>query len=249
MSAPADVKMVVNQTDLDLSWKAVDSTAIYRVSIAVNGTEAYTNDVVSPGPDFWLIRHDIYDFESAVLGMVDEAAVYRMKASITAIDKDTDQPGPPGDGSLDYVKRTKIIGTDYGDYFDDVFDAAQVHAHKPAIVGIKALYVYHGGVVDAMQALYKLEGGRTFLGPRHGGRGGTKDTIKLEDGEEITEVHVTTDYKVINQLKFITNAGVEYGPYGKAGDDMKSAEIQGRVIALNGRSGSSIRAIGFYIYL
>ena len=80
---------------------------------------------------------------------------------------------------------------------------------------ITGLEVRAGGAVDAIRVKYG-----TSWGPWHGGSGGDLYSFELNPGENIIKVQGTSgklpwwNYGIIISIKFITNYGQTFGPYG-----------------------------------
>jgi len=78
--------------------------------------------------------------------------------------------------------------------------------------------VWAGGLVNGVQAIYKV-GGERIAGPIHRGGHGTfhEHRLALEAGEEITRVEVAAG-GVVDALTFVTSKGRQVRFGGKGGD-------------------------------
>ena len=113
---------------------------------------------------------------------------------------------------------------------------------------VKTIRIRYRTSIDAIQMTYKLSNGQEYVGPFHGGTGGTLYTfnVNVDEGERI--VGVFGEYgNLINQLIFHTSKGDIFGPFGGTGCiggdfHVDTCEVRG----ILGRSGSKLDAIGFY---
>lgn len=248
LPAPNDLKMEVNGPDLNISFKTVTDATHYKIMLYVNDTLGNTSEKQN-NKKYWLTRVDIVEFEEILMSVSETAAVYHLRCEVFSVaGSDTSSPAKV---EIDYVKRTKIVGSYAGSFFDDIFgNNFGVKAHSPSIIGIQKLYIRCGDHIDAVETEYIQEGGNAYDPGKHGGDGGNETAIQLEKDEFFNKVEVITDRRVVNQLTFHTTKGSKYGPYGKKPTSRyEKVDIEGKMIALCGRVNSAVSAIGFYCYL
>ena len=111
---------------------------------------------------------------------------------------------------------------------------------------VRRILVRSGSRIDAIQVTYRLSNGQDFIGPRHGGSGGSEHTIDIDvDGGERLFGVFGRSGSLVDMLWFVTNRGRLFGPYGGCGGEpftVNSCLVRGIV----GRSGSEIDSIGFH---
>jgi Jacalin-like lectin domain len=104
--------------------------------------------------------------------------------------------------------------------------------------------IRHGSKVDAIQAVYTTPSRATITGPMHGGDGGSLSNFKLENDEYITRIEGRFGGRT-DALRFTTNKGRSFGPYG--GDGGAAYVVEGvQVRGFLGRSGDQLDAIAFF---
>lgn len=146
------------------------------------------------------------------------------------------------------VTKSKQYGIPYfAAEFDDNPDVL-----FPPVVGIKTLFIHHGGQVNSIQAEYQLFGGGTKLSEKHGTPANTLSVLRFGHREQIVEMRGELDYKkrFLNQLSFVTkkpNGRVKvHGPFGTAGSEPFS--VRGSVIGFAGNASNFVQAISVYYY-
>lgn len=76
---------------------------------------------------------------------------------------------------------------------------------------LTAVAIWHGDAIDAIAAEWTRDDGVHVVGVRHGGEGGTKTVVDLDDDEDVRELEVATGwyggYDVITHLSFKTSKG------------------------------------------
>lgn len=131
-------------------------------------------------------------------------------------------------------KPTQQFGGTGGDPFsDDLTQSCRI-----GTVNIRS-----GTYVDAIEVIYVKPGGGTYSGGQHGGSGGTAASFNLAANETIVRVDVRSG-RYVDQLKFTTNLGNVYGPYG--GDGGSASAVTGQIGGILGRSGRYVDAISFF---
>ena len=110
---------------------------------------------------------------------------------------------------------------------------------------VRRILVRSGSRIDAIQVTYRLSNGQDFIGPHHGGSGGSEHTVDIDvdGGERIIGVFGRSGSRV-NMLGFVTNRGRIIGPYGECGGEpfiVNSCLFRG----IFGRKGSEVNSIGF----
>ncbi|MGA2737455.1 MAG: hypothetical protein ABSG65_08385 [Bryobacteraceae bacterium] len=139
------------------------------------------------------------------------------------------------------IEKSPVFGGGGGKEFNDYTSAPST------IKRIALLKIRSGNTVDSIQATYELENGELWEAPAHGGDGGKPAQISLQ-GQELISVLIRSGNKV-DQLRFAALEGKVvrgYGPYG--GDGGGANAVVGNVVALFGRSGARVDAIGLYGY-
>lgn len=121
-----------------------------------------------------------------------------------------------------------------------------------APVAIRAITVRAGKYVDYLQPLYVLADG-TVVSVPHGGTGGSSpETLTLAPNEKLVGLKGRSG-KYLDQISFVlevanpdgTSTARTVGPYGGTGGD--PFQIWGETVALYGRSGSKLDALGSYV--
>lgn len=108
---------------------------------------------------------------------------------------------------------------------------------------LKRIVIHHGNVVDGIQCVWQCPDGSFVTGKHHGGLGGRKSVIELQEGEYVTEVS-GTEGNVVDSLCITTNHN-KYGPYGGNGGKSFSLQPRGGIVTgFYGRSGNLLDAIG-----
>lgn len=138
-------------------------------------------------------------------------------------------------------QQTPLFGGTGGTPFDDTLLA-------PArIVRMLTLTTRSGTYIDSIQATYRLENGEIWTAPIHGGGGGSPITISLTDEDQLSTLLLKTG-DVVDQVTMITSRGGHpnhvYGPFG--GNGGSPHYILGNSVALYGRCGSYLDALGVY---
>lgn len=137
------------------------------------------------------------------------------------------------------IQTSPLFGGTGGNEFDDYRSA------PTRIVRMVSLNLRSGENMDSIQATYLLDDGRIWTGPTHGGGGGTSSQVNLS-GQDLIAVLLRTG-KLVDQTQFVAKAGNNtfvYGPFGGTGGGAHS--IVGQIVALYGRSGDYLDAIGVY---
>jgi len=133
-----------------------------------------------------------------------------------------------------YTPSQIFGGSGGGVFSDDLTQTSQ-------LVGLN---IWSGDYVDAIQATWSKPGGGTIIGTKQGGGGGSLSIITFKTGEYITRVDGRSgDWT--DQLKFTTNLGNVYGPYGGNGGGaytLKNLQVGGFL----GRSGQFLDAFGVF---
>lgn len=109
---------------------------------------------------------------------------------------------------------------------------------------IGTVNIRSGTYVDAIEVIYVKPGGATYSGGKHGGGGGSPHSFNLAANENIVRVDVRSG-TYIDQLKFTTNLGNVYGPYG--GNGGSASAVTGQIGGILGRSGTYLDNIGFFV--
>ena len=101
-----------------------------------------------------------------------------------------------------------------------------------------------GSRIDGIQAVWSTPSGGEITGTWHGGAGGSPHEFRLAADEYITRIDGRSGTKT-DQLKFTTNKGTVYGPFGGSGGTA-FAISEVKVGGFFGRSGSELDDIGFF---
>lgn len=138
-------------------------------------------------------------------------------------------------------QHTPLFGGTGGSPFNDTLLAPS------GIVRMLTLTIRSGAYIDSVQATYRLENGQIWTAPTHGGGGGSPITLSLTDEDHISTLVLRTG-AVVDQLTVITSRGGHpnhvYGPFGGSGGSPQY--IIGNIVALYGRSGAYLDALGIY---
>ncbi|CAN0878086.1 Jacalin-related lectin 19 [Linum grandiflorum] len=120
--------------------------------------------------------------------------------------------------------------------------------------GVKEIKLVYDRCVDSIRFVYDKKGGKTVVGERHGGLGGTKTAeIKLQYPDEyLTQIHgyyhpvVHGGHPVIRSLTFTTNKR-RFGPFGVEEGTPFTQNLEGvSVVGFNGRGGWYLDSIGVH---
>lgn len=133
-----------------------------------------------------------------------------------------------------YKPTQQYGGTGGNAFSDDLTQSCRIGTVK----------IRSGTYVDAIEVVYVKPGGATYSGGQHGGNGGTAHSFNLAANESIVRVDGRSG-KYVDQLKFTTNLGNVYGPYGGGGGN--AFALPGlQVGGILGRSGTYLDNIGFF---
>ncbi|XP_050211243.1 jacalin-related lectin 3-like isoform X1 [Mercurialis annua] len=118
--------------------------------------------------------------------------------------------------------------------------------------GIKQIFVTRAEAICSVQIEYDRNG-QSVWSVRHGGTGGTAtNRVKLEYPHEVL-IRISGYYgadeksTVVKSLTFYTSRG-QYGPFGdEVGTFFTSANTEGKIVGLHGRSGAYLDAIGVHM--
>lgn len=148
------------------------------------------------------------------------------------------------------VEASQVIGSvSYGIDFTDDPDQ-----EFPPVVGMGGLSVWHGEQIDALQAEYRLLGGGTREGDKHGVDSGNLTKIVFAPDEVVSGVlgktYKSSDHptRFLSQLTILTTSGKgkvrTYGPFGtKDGDSFK---FDRSVLSLAGVYRDVVNGIKFF---
>lgn len=127
-------------------------------------------------------------------------------------------------------------------FSDDLTQAEQIV--KIDIWHGKPSLWFRSSRILAIQTTWSTLQETSFTGCKHGKDRGKLDTIKFMDGEYITEINGRSA-KEIDSLKFKTNFGREFGPYGgNGGNPFSLTDLH--VGGFFGRSDNRIDAIAVF---
>jgi hypothetical protein len=133
--------------------------------------------------------------------------------------------------------QSGIAGGDGGSAFSE--------QNIPPGARISEIRVRSGEMVDSIQAVYILENGRVFEGPRYGGNGGNLSIFRLDRDEFIVGISGRRG-KYVDSLSIQTNRRTSQA-FGGGGGDRNyhfSAPPGQMVIGFVGRAGEYLDAIG-----
>ncbi|XP_078600684.1 uncharacterized protein LOC144875829 isoform X2 [Branchiostoma floridae x Branchiostoma japonicum] len=108
---------------------------------------------------------------------------------------------------LQRTGRSTYTSSQYGGYGGTWFSDSAYETYGP----ITILRVWGAGFVDAIQVTYGVH-----TAPKHGGRGGTRHTFYLGQGEKITQVTISAG-GYVDRIGFVTNRGRILGEVGGRG--------------------------------
>lgn len=127
-------------------------------------------------------------------------------------------------------------------------------AKFPPVVKVSKILLYHGEQINSFQAEYKLLGGKSRLGDRHGGKGGDLTVIRFSCGEEL--IGLKGKLKggtsgAISQLTFVSRkrdgSRAVYGPFGKAAGDTPFS-VKGNILGFTGKATDTLESISAFFY-
>lgn len=116
---------------------------------------------------------------------------------------------------------------------------------------LESITIVSGSAIDSLKFSYTSEDGQSHTYGPWGGKGGyEEETINLESDESIIEVSGTTgnfdDKVVVKSLKFVTNLGHTFGPYGEQINGDNPFSSNGTVVGFHGSSRAYLDSIGTY---
>lgn len=135
---------------------------------------------------------------------------------------------------------TALYGGSGGGYFDD--------GCQESIRSIDLYYEAH--TIRSIRVRYRRQSGSEYYSAWHGHTIGTHYAINLSLGEDIVAVVGRYTSSRVQQLAFLTqNPNNQYirhtfGPYGNPSGNL-FIENRGNIVAVYGRKGSDLDAIGF----
>ncbi len=107
------------------------------------------------------------------------------------------------------------------------------------------VHVYTGKYVDAIQALYQLPDGSTWMGPRHGGPGGDRNVFRIDSDEFI--VALSGRYgNYIDSMQIHTNKRSFPLLGGSGGSQSYRIDVgtENQAVGFTGRAGKYLDAVG-----
>ena len=135
---------------------------------------------------------------------------------------------------------TGLYGGSGGVYFDDGCPR-----------GIRRINIYYQShTIRAIQLRYINSGGSEYDSAAHGQTVGTHYQVNLSSGEEIVAVVGRYTSSRVQQLAILTQHPTNryirhtFGPYGNAAGNL-FIENRGNIVAVYGRKGADLDAIGF----
>jgi hypothetical protein len=145
------------------------------------------------------------------------------------------KPEPPGVGK---IENTRLVGGQGGGGFED---------QPPPFATIAGFVVRCGGLVDAIQVVYRLPNGELQRADKHGGNGGREEVFELLPGEQLVGISGQAG-GIVGSIRFHTNRRVSK-KYG-AGDAPHSAAFElplppnAEFVGFVGKSGGLLDAVG-----
>ncbi|KAM3295186.1 hypothetical protein ACQJBY_037825 [Aegilops geniculata] len=148
------------------------------------------------------------------------------------------------------VVKLGAWGSDGGAAHD--IDVATAPPHR-----LQSIALRWGKVIDSLTFTYTDKDGQPHAAGPWGGAGGvSEDLITLGPSEYVTEVGWTVGpFKLkeieacVTSLKFVTNLGTTYGPFGNGDGAHHSLPVldAGSVVGMFCRADDYLHAIGFYV--
>jgi len=126
------------------------------------------------------------------------------------------------------------IGGTGGNPFNDI----NMNAH------ISAVHIWSGSWIDAIQVDRMDQNGKTIIGQKHGGNGGTLTTINLALGEFINKI-TGRNGTLIDHLTFYTNYGRVFSFGGNGGNPFNDIHLNEGLKNISGRASSALDGIKF----
>ena len=148
---------------------------------------------------------------------------------------------------LPLINQSQAIGGDGGSVFSD-----ELPFRFPAVVGIHAISIWSGAIVDGIQTEYLTLDKGTVLGVLHG-KGLSKNVSKItfSEGEnlELVEGWLSNDPTLVDRLTFTSRKAdgstVKHGPYGELSTN-NNFTCSGNIIGFLGSAGSQIDSLGVF---
>ena len=140
-------------------------------------------------------------------------------------------------------------GGDSGEKFDDMLP---YNNGLPLIIGIDAINISFGGLVESIQVTYRLYNGSLYTAPRHGGNKTRDVTIQLAEREYVVKIEGMSSREVVSMLTIHTtgpNSYEEkvYGPFGERQPGHEYFGLwDGYYLSLFGNAGDLLNEIGCY---
>ena len=126
------------------------------------------------------------------------------------------------------------IGGTGGNLFNDINTNAR----------ISAVHIWSGSWIDAIQVDRMDQNGKTIIGQKHGGNGGSLTTIKLALGEFINKISGRNG-TLIDHLTFYTNYGRIFSLGGNGGNPFNDIHLNDGLKNISGRASNSLDGIKF----
>ncbi|KAF7044650.1 hypothetical protein CFC21_053849 [Triticum aestivum] len=136
-------------------------------------------------------------------------------------------------------------------------DAGAAHDIDAAPHRLESIAIRWGKVIDSVAFTYTDKGGQLHTAGPWGGTGGEKeDTITLGPTEYVTQVawsvgpfQLKEIEDCVTSLKFVTNRGATYGPFGRGDGVHHSLPVLdgGSLVGMFCRAGDYLHAISFYV--
>ena len=149
---------------------------------------------------------------------------------------------------LPLINQSQAIGGYGGNEFGN-----EVPFGLPAVVGIRAISIWSGSIVDGIQTEYLTLDKGTVLGIMHG-KGLSKNMSKItfSEGENLELVEgwlSTKDPILVDRVTFTSRktdgSTVKHGPYGQLSTD-NNFTCSGNIIGFLGSAGSQINRLGVF---